>query len=144
MSQTINSYKDLLQEKARLSLLLSDQKKLLRQDIDEIKQELAPVKKVMSFAGKLATRDYSNWFLTMASDTAIDIFLKRSLLSKAGWFTRVVIPFIAKNLSSHVVADNKNKLVRKLFSWIGKKNANGKMHPAKPVMSDHFPEEEED
>ena len=53
MTKPINSYTDLLEEKARLKLLLSAQKELVRQDINEIKQELAPVKSAISWLEKL-------------------------------------------------------------------------------------------
>ena len=39
MTKQINSYADLLEEKARLKLLLSAQRELVRQDIIELKQE---------------------------------------------------------------------------------------------------------
>jgi hypothetical protein len=130
MTNSIRSYKDLLEEKERLKNLLQVQRQQLRQDVDEIKEELAPVKKVISVAGKFATRDYSNWFLTMASDTAIDLVLRRFLFRNGGFITKFVVPFLAKNFSSHIVSDKKNKIIKKIFSWFGKKNSNGKMHAA--------------
>ena len=69
--------------------------------------------------------------LTTAADTVIDLVLKRIVLSKAGWFARLVVPFFMKNFSSHVIADNKDKIFNKLFSWFGKKKANGKMPVSK-------------
>ena len=131
MTKQINSYADLLEEKARLKLLLSAQRELVRQDIIELKQELAPVKSAISLVGKIATKDNSNWLLTTAADAAINILLKKMVLSKAGWITKLVLPFLMKNFSSHMIADNKDKIVSKLFSWAGKKNANGKMHKKK-------------
>jgi len=143
MTKPINSYADLLEEKARLKLLLSAQKELVRQDINELKQELAPVKSAISMVGKIITKDRSSWLLTTAADTAIDILLKKIVLSKAGWVTKLVLPFLMKNFSSHVIADNKDKIVSKLFSWIGKKNANGKM-PVSRTEKENLYEEEED
>ena len=144
MTKPIRSYKELLEEKERLELLLSDQKKLLRQDIDEIKQEIAPVKKAISVASKFFTRDSSNILLTSASDTVIDMLVRRVVLSKAGWLARFLVPFLIKNFSSHILADNKNKLLRKLFSWIGKKNANGQMHASKAEKKQEAEDEEGD
>ena len=144
MTKSIGSYKELLKEKERLELLLSNQKKLLRQDVDEIKQELEPVKNAVSMVSKFFTRDSSNLLLTTASDTVIDMLIKRVVLSKAGWLTRFLVPFLIKNFSSHVLADNKNKLLRKLFSWIGKKNANGQMHKSKAGKKEAADEEDGD
>jgi hypothetical protein len=143
MTKPINSYADLLEEKARLKLLLSAQKELVRQDINELKQELAPVKSAFSVVGNIFTKDKSSSLLTTAADTAIDLILKKIVLAKAGWITKLVLPFFMKNFSSHIIADNKDKIVSKLFSWIGKKNANGKM-PVSKAEKDNLYEEEED
>ena len=48
-----------------------------------------------------------------------------------------------KNFSSHIIADNKDKIVSKLFSWIGKKNENGKMPVSKAGKDDLYEEEED-
>ena len=131
MTKTINSYNDLLQEKGRLKLLLAAQKELVRCDINEIREELAPVKSAISWVGKIAAKDKGNRLLTTAADIAIDIILKKIVLSKAGWISKLVLPFFMKNFSSHIISDNKDKIVSKLFSWVGKKNANGKMYKMK-------------
>ena len=143
MTKPINSYADLLEEKARLKLLLSAQKELVRQDINELKEELAPVKSAISLVGKIATKDKTSWLLTTAADAAIDILLKKIVLSKAGWITKLVLPFFMKNFSSHVIADNKDKIFSKLFSLAGKKNSNGKMHKKKKERKEDIPSEDE-
>ena len=143
MTKTINSYKDLLEEKARLKLLLAAQKELVRYDLNEIREELAPVKSAISWVGKIATKDKANWLLSATADMAIDIILKKMVLSKAGWITKLVLPFFMKNFSSHIIADNKDKIVSKLFSWAGKKNANGKMHKKKKERKEDISSEDE-
>ena len=143
MTKPIRTYEDLLEEKARLKLLLSAQKELVRQDINQLKQELAPVRSAISMVGKFATKDNRSWILTTAADTIIDLVVKRMLLSKAGFFTKLAVPFFMKNFSSHIIADNKDKIISKLSSWFGKKNPNGK-EPASSEEKEHFTEEEED
>jgi hypothetical protein len=143
MTKPINSYADLLEEKARLKLLLSAQKELVRQDITQLKQELAPVKTAISMVGKVFTKDNRSWLLTTAADAAIEVLLRKIILSKSGWITKLVLPFFMKNFSSHIIADNKDKIVSKLFSWIGKKNANGKMPVSKEEKETLYEEEED-
>lgn len=143
MTKPIRTYKELLEEKERLKLLLSAQKELVRHDINEIKQELAPVKSAISVVGKFATKDNRNWILTTAADTIIDLVVKKMVLSKAGILTKLVVPFFMKNFSSHVIADNKDKIISKLSSWFSKKNANGKEHSSEEER-EHLAEEEED
>jgi hypothetical protein len=142
MTKPIRTYKELLEEKERLKLLLSAQKELVRQDINEIKQELEPVRSAISSAGKFFTKDKTSWALSAAADTIIDIVVRRMILSRAGWITKIVVPFFMKNLSSHVIAGNKDKILSKLSSWFGIKSSNGKL--GKTERKEFFAEEEED
>ncbi len=120
MNRTIRTYDDLLREKQRLTALLQAQKELVRQDVQSIKQELAPVKKAIEWVGRLTTRDRNNVLLTGASDFLVDVIIKKGLLGRAGWITRIAIPFVAKNLSSHLLAGYKDVLLDKLASWLSK------------------------
>jgi hypothetical protein len=129
MKTTIKTYQDLLDEKVRLEALLIEQKQVLRNDFQEIKTQLAPVQKAMNWVGKLVTRDTHNWVLNAGANTVIDMILKRFVLARAGWFTKFVVPFFVKNFTSHVIEEKKMGFLSKLFSWIGRKNANGKEQP---------------
>ncbi|MBO9659253.1 MAG: hypothetical protein J7527_10555, partial [Chitinophagaceae bacterium] len=122
-STTIRTYDDLLTEKERLKALLQAQKAVIRQDVEEIKAELQPVKNAISMVGKFTTRDKSNPLLTGATETIIDIVVKRLILSRTGWLTKLVVPFIMKNVSSHLVNANQGKIFSKLFSFFGKKKS---------------------
>jgi len=125
MTKQIKTYKDLLEEKDRLESLLKQQKQIVRDDLKQIGEELKPVKSALDTAGKFFTRDNHNLLLNAGANTLIDIFIKRFILSKTGWFTRLVVPFLVKNYSSHIISDKKGTLIKKLFAWVGKKNANG-------------------
>ena len=126
MTKRIQTYQDLVNEKEHLEELLKVQKETLRQDLREIKEELKPLRSAVAFAGRLVTKDRTNTILNAGADTLINLVLKNVFLSRAGWFTRLVVPFLAKNYSSHFISVNKDSIVKKLFSWIGKKNSNGK------------------
>lgn len=121
----ITTYEELLQEKARLEALLQAQKEPVRQDIEEIKLELAPVQSAISMVGKFATRDKRNLLLTTATEGIIDLVVKKLILARSGWLTKLVVPFLMKNFSSHFVADNKDKWLAQLFAWVSKRSANG-------------------
>ena len=136
MTSTIRTYEDLLAEKQRLQTLLQTQKQIIREDIDEIKEELAPVKSAINFVGKLTTQDSSNPLINGTVNTVIDLVMRRVLLARAGWLTKLVVPFFVKNFSSHVIDDKKDDILRKVFSFFKKKKkgdtpheSNGKMHP---------------
>ena len=133
-----------MEEKARLKVLLGTQKLVLREDFNRIKEEFTPVKTAISVIGKITTKDNSNWLLTKAADTAIDMIVKRIILSKAGWFSRLVLPFFMKNISSHFIADNKDKIFNKIASWFGGEKSNGKADFPKKEVAENLAEEEED
>lgn len=143
MTNRINSYKELLEERARLTALLDTQKTALRDDFNKIKEEFEPVKAAVAVIGKFTTKDKSNWLLTTAADTAIDLVVRKFILSRAGWFARLILPFFMKNLSSHLIADNKDKIFSKISSWFSKEKSNGRPD-IKEDMPEHLNEEEED
>jgi hypothetical protein len=122
MTRKIRSYDDLVKEKQRLELLLQAQKEVIYYDIQEIKEELQPVKKVLEFIKKITTKDKTNLLLTLGSDIAINAIVKRFLLQKAGWVARNVVPFFMKNYSSHFLSEQKEKWIEKLRSWLGHTN----------------------
>lgn len=124
MSSRISTYEDLRLEKRRLEALLKAQKELVRHDIDELKEEFAPIQKAVQFVSKLSTRDASNPILTGLSDMVIDLVVKKGLLARAGWLTRIAIPYLTKNFSSHFLAEYKDVLLAKLAEWFTKGSDN--------------------
>lgn len=127
MTKRITSYNDLLEEKERLKKLLQAQKELIREDVAEIKEELRPVREAAGIVGKFISRDNSNPLLTMGTNTAVDLLVRKLILSKAGWFGKLIIPFLVKNYASHFVTDNIGTIKDKLFSLFSKKHKqNGK------------------
>lgn len=126
MSKRFTSYKALLEEKQQLEVLLQAQKQLIHYDVEEIKLKLQPVKETFEFVKKITTRDRTGLLLDLGSDIAINTFIRNFLLSKAGWITKLVVPFFLKNYSSHFLAEQKDKWIEKLKSWLGHKNGKEK------------------
>src|SRR5215813_8992370 len=101
MSKRFTSYKELLEEKQQLEVLLEAQKQVIRYDVEEIKLKLRPVKDTLDFVKKITTKDNSSLLLNIGSEIAINALVKNFILSRAGWLTRIVIPYFLKNFSSH-------------------------------------------
>ena len=129
MSNRIRTYKDLLQEKQRLELLLATQKQVVIDEFSELqtlaKEEIKPVRKAVAFANMFMTKDRSSLLLSFGADKLIDFVMKKLLLKKAGWIMRLVIPFFLKNYSSHLFSGKKNKFFKKLVSTFKKHSENG-------------------
>jgi len=113
----IQSYEDLLNAEAALQKSLELQRADIRAEVSHIKEQLKPLTSVVSFVSKLATRHHGNSALiTTGIGIASDIIFKNVILKKSGWLTRLVLPFMMKNYSSHVFGENGN-----FFSRIGDK-----------------------
>jgi 2-keto-4-pentenoate hydratase/2-oxohepta-3-ene-1,7-dioic acid hydratase in catechol pathway len=130
MNNKITTYKDLLLEKERLQLLLQTQKEVIRQDIEEVKEELVPIRNIVNTVSRMISKEPGNILLTGTIDTVIDLVVKKFLLARTGWVTKNLVPFFLKNYSSHIIEENKGTIMEKIFSFFKKKDkasSNGTM-----------------
>ena len=126
MSRNIRTYSDLLDEKARMKKLLAIQYQRVLGDWDDVKQEFEPLNKVFNFVGKITTPDKRNPLLNTGLKIASNVFLSSFVLAKAGWLTKLAVPFVMKNYSSHLLADKGKSFFSKIGGWLkrGKKSIN--------------------
>src|SRR5687768_763490 len=114
MIKRISNYEELTREREELELQLQLYKDKIRLDVKEIKEELQPATHAMTFIGKMLKKDHSNPIMTGGASMLIDLIVKKVILSRASWITRLVVPFILKNYSSHILAEKKVGLWHKL------------------------------
>jgi hypothetical protein len=126
MNKSFSSYKELVEEKQKLEVLIHAQKELIRADVKALKVQLKPVTDLVDNVKKFTSRDSSNLLLNIGSDIAVNTLIKNLLLAKAGWLTRLVVPYLMKNFSSNFLAEQKDKWWDKLTSWLGHKNGKEK------------------
>jgi hypothetical protein len=134
MNKPIRSYEDLSKERQRLELLLQAQRELLYYDVQEIKEELQPLRNAIAFVKKITSKDKTSLLLNIGTDIAINSIVKRFILSRAGWVVRTVIPYFLKNYSSHFVAEQKDKWLDKLKHWLS--HLDGKKHKEDDSFAD--------
>ena len=127
--KNIQSYDDLLEEKKRLEQLLLVQKDQISANWVDMKEEFKPLNNMVDFFSKITTRDKSNPLINLGIDVAGDLVLRKILLARFGWVTRLVVPFLLKNYSSNVIADKGMSFFQKI-KHILKINNNGKPEPA--------------
>ena len=133
MTKSVKTYKDLEEEKIKLQSLLKAQRELIHEDVMELKEELRPMGDALSFIGRLTTKDRTNALLTEGSDRLIDFVVKRLILGRSGWLTRLLVPFFMKNYSSHFLADHKDQLIDAIKSFFTpQKNGQQAPEPASP------------
>ena len=122
MNKRIHTYEQLMAEKQRLETLIEAQKELIRYDLKDLKHELKPVGAVFTFLKSITSRSGKLGMLNIGVDMIVDLVFKKMILSKAGWITRLTVPFLVKNFSSNKLAENKNSFLKKLRGWLGNKN----------------------
>ncbi len=131
MTSNINTYEDLVREKQELEVLLQFQKGQIRQDVLDLKEEFRPARQAVSVLGKLFTKDKSSPLISGGANMIIDLGVK-ALLGRAGWITKLVVPFLLKNFSSHVISDKKTGILKKLKSLFSR---NGTTHNSRSEVN---------
>jgi hypothetical protein len=125
MIRRITNYNELQEEKERLKQLLHVQGQQVKQDFNDIKEELKPVGSALSTAAMFITRaTKGNVLANLGINMAVDVFVKKIILSKAGWITRKIVPYFVKNYASHVV-EEPGKIIEIFKSLFKKKDQAG-------------------
>jgi hypothetical protein len=120
MISNIKSYDDLLLRKRNLENLLQAQKELIKLDFEELKMEANKYLRPLSSVTDFLTRDKKSWLLGIGANTIIDLLVKKVILSRAGWVTRLIVPFFIKNYSSHFIAEHQDEWAHNLVQWLTK------------------------
>lgn len=114
----IKTYEDLEAEEKRLQALLYSHKENIKDSFDAVKKGLNPFRQAADTARRLFTRDKSNPMMKFGLDLGVDVLVRKLLLAKAGWFTKIIVPFFIKNYSTHFVAQyKKSKFLQKIWSY---------------------------
>jgi hypothetical protein len=99
----INNYEDLILERKRLESDLAHHKTIITRELDEIKHKVEPITDVVSFFSPSKNPPTNNKLLQAGANLGIELLVRQKLLSKAGWLTKLVLPFILKKVSSRAI-----------------------------------------
>jgi hypothetical protein len=114
----IKTYEDLEAEEKRLEALLYSHKENIKDSFEAVKKGLNPFRQAAETARRLFTRDKSNPMMKFGLDLGVDVLVRKFLLAKAGWFTKIIVPFFIKNYSTHFVTQyKKSKFLQKIWSY---------------------------
>ncbi len=131
MNKRIKTYEDLEQEKMRLMTVLKSQEELIKIDVAGVKEGLKPFGKAADMVKKMATRDNTAPVMNFGLEMGIDLLVRKLILARAGWFAKIVVPFLVKNYSSHIIGEEKREALMKKV-----KNFLRKLRPDPHVASD--------
>jgi len=112
----IKNYEELVAHRRYLENNLHAQKTYLNARVAKIKEKFEPINKVVSFFkadknSKMHTLINSgSSLLKIGSNAGIDILLQKKL-SKAGWLTRLVLPFVLRFAASRTLDKVDHKTV---------------------------------
>ena len=112
----IKNYEDLVAHRRHLETNLRSQKSYLNHRVDLIKEKFEPISKVVSFfksdkKTKLNTLiNNGSSLLKIGSTAGIDMLLQRRL-SKAGWLTKLVLPFVLRFAAARTLEKVEHKTV---------------------------------
>ena len=121
MNRTIKNYEDLKAEQRRLLAELRSQEELIKIDLAGVQEGLKPVGNAFNVVKQMTTRDHTGTLLNFGLEFGIDLVLRKFLLARAGWFTKILIPFLVKNYSSHIISeDNRTSIVRRIRGLFNK------------------------
>lgn len=97
----IKNYEDLVSHRRHLEANLRSQKSYFNERVEDIKEKFEPITKLVSFfksdnKTKVNTiMSNGSSLLKIGSTAGIDLLLQKRL-SKAGWLTKLVLPFVLR------------------------------------------------
>lgn len=120
-NRKIKTYEDLEEEKHRLLGVLRAQEDLIKDDLAGVREGLKPFGNAVNVINKMATRDNTAPVMNFGLEMGIDILVRKVILKRAGWFAKIVVPFLVKNYSSHLIGEEKREALMKKVKSIFRK-----------------------
>jgi hypothetical protein len=110
----IKNYEDLVAHRTRLEANLLAQKTYLNNKVARVKERFEPIQKIISFFNgennsrtKMLLQTGSS-LLKIGSSAGIDLLLQKKL-AKAGWLTKLVLPFVLRFAAAKTVDKVENR-----------------------------------
>ena len=134
----IKTYEDLEKEKHRLVAILRTQEDLIKDDLAGVREGLRPFSNAVNVINKMATRDNTAPVMNFGLEMGVDLLVRKVLLKRAGWIAKIVVPFLVKNYSSHLIGEEKREALMKKVKSIFRK-IRPTEGPSPDVEAEHKP-----
>ncbi len=123
MKNNIQTIDDLKAERARLHNQIQLSKISMKNEMTAIKEELNPARQAVGVLNDVLTSPKKG-LLTLGIGLGVDVVLRRTILARAGWLPKLVVPFLVRNAATNMVQKNGKTMVAKGLIWL--KNATEK------------------
>ena len=100
-NKRITNYDELVAHRKKLEADLVRQKGYINEKVGRIKDKLEPIGRVLSFF-KGESNHKATSLLKIGSQVGIDLLLQRKL-GKAGWLTKLILPFVLRFASAKTI-----------------------------------------
>jgi hypothetical protein len=111
---------ELRAERTRLRLERAYLESEIERNIQDIKHWLQPIEAVKRKAGKMLVNEHDG-ILSDSIGALVSLIGKKVIFRNSGIVTRLLVPFLMKNVTANVVAENKDKILTWIFSFLSKK-----------------------
>lgn len=136
MKTKIETIEDLMAERARLKNQVTISNIKLKNHFNILKDELQPARQVVGYAKNLLVNNGNRRSLVgIGLRFGVNAILKNTVLYRASWLTRLVVPFIANNVVSNYVSKHDTEILENTVNWVKEKTSNHPKMPKKPQTS---------
>lgn len=124
MKTKIETIEDLMAERARLKNQVTISHLKLTNHFNVLKEELKPARQVVGYAKNLLVNNGNRKSIVgMGLRFGVDAILKNTILYRASWLTRLVVPYIANNVVSNYVAKHDTEILEDTVKWVKSKTS---------------------
>jgi hypothetical protein len=136
MKTKIETIEDLMAERARLKNQVTLSRLKMTNHFKVLKEELEPARQVVGYAKNLLVNNGNRKSLVgMGLRFGVDAILKNTVLYRASWLARLVVPYIANNVVSNYVAKHDTEILENTINWVKEKTSNDPDKPKKTKTS---------
>ena len=136
MKTKIETIEDLIAERARLKNQVTISHLKLTNHFSALKQELQPARQIVGYAKNLLINNGNRKsMIGMGLRFGVDAILKNTILYRASWLARLVVPYIANNVVANYVAKHDTEILENTVNWVKEKTAKQPKDLDKPKFS---------
>ena len=123
----INTLQELKSERLRLMQNRMNLEIQIKDDFQEVKNHFSPSRLIPEGVSKFMINK-NHGIVNDSVGLLVDLIVGKVLFRNAGFLTKLIVPFFARNAASNLVTDNKDKIVSWFGNLFSKSGKNGKEH----------------